>query len=144
MSLTAELQAERPAALNEPGVVVLLIKLGCTLDQDTIRAAVTALDAELISDANSSGWSDVEGRKAVVRHEILLLEAALKSGNKLPGDPIGARGITTGGTRPDAHLRHTRECQRDSCSFQRQRGIRPRPQGAESWRPLLAARCVGG
>jgi hypothetical protein len=109
VSLTAELQAERPAALNEPGVVVLLIKLGCTLDQDTIRAAVTALDAELISDANSSGWSDVEGRKAVVRHEILLLEAALKSGNKLPGDPIGARGITTGGTQPDAHLKHTRE-----------------------------------
>ena len=37
VSLTAELQAERPAALNEPGVVVLLIKLGCALDQKRCR-----------------------------------------------------------------------------------------------------------
>ena len=100
VSLPAELEAERPAALNEPGVVVLLIKLGCALDQDTIRGAISVLRAEHISEENSSGWSDFEGRKAVVLQEILLLEAALKNDNKLPGDPIGVLGIMTGGTRP--------------------------------------------
>ena len=97
ISIPAELLRERPVVLSEPGVVVLLLKLGCTLDRDIILEAVAALESELRLDT-SSRWSDVEGRKSVVRYECMLLKAALRNENMLPGDPIGSLGSLSGGS----------------------------------------------
>eukprot|EP01043_Picozoa_sp_COSAG02_P010383 COSAG02_NODE_364_length_23758_cov_17.250011_6_plen_427_part_00 len=98
ISIPAELLRERPNALRDPGAVVLLIKLGCTLDHDTILEAIEALESELRLDTLLSRWSDVAGRKSVVRYERLLLKTALQNGNMLPGDPIGSLGSRTGGS----------------------------------------------
>ena len=99
ISIPAELLRERPVVLSEPGVVVLLLKLGCTLDRDIILEAVAALESELRLDT-SSLWSDVVGRKSVVRYECMLLKAALRNENMLPGDPIGSLGSWSGGSPP--------------------------------------------
>jgi len=76
--------------LDNVGVAILLLKLGCPVPVtklQSVRAKLAAeKDGELYPD-------NAEERKAVVEKEIQLVDSAIENNGTVPGPPIGARGI---------------------------------------------------
>lgn len=119
-ALPTQLARERPECLQQAGVVVLLIKLGCTLPTTVIETALDqlALDARWFAQrqrqtSNRRDGDEGESKserfdrevRSVITHEILLLKACVAAGGQLPASPIGVQGMLDGGTRPLARGR---------------------------------------
>eukprot|EP00562_Extubocellulus_spinifer_P028573 CAMPEP_0178648684 /NCGR_PEP_ID=MMETSP0698-20121128/20600_1 /TAXON_ID=265572 /ORGANISM="Extubocellulus spinifer, Strain CCMP396" /LENGTH=237 /DNA_ID=CAMNT_0020290045 /DNA_START=38 /DNA_END=752 /DNA_ORIENTATION=- len=83
--------------LNHPGVTILLLKLGCPVPLSNLATVRKKLAEE-----NSEEYfpDDPETRRAVVRDELDIIDAAVENSGQVPGPPIGVRPITLSSAVP--------------------------------------------
>ena len=84
-------EQEGSGALNQVGLCVLLLKLGCTVPLENLYI----VREELVNEIPGELFPyDVEERKVEVENEIALIDAAVGNGGTVPDDPPrGCRGI---------------------------------------------------
>ena len=80
----------KDSVLNLPGVVVFLLKLGCTVP---LKHICTAREALANENYHESYPSKAAERQIVVQGEIAMMDAAMDNGGIVSGPPVGVRGI---------------------------------------------------
>ena len=84
-------EEEGTSILDDVGVVVFLLKLGCPIPLDKLQAARIALARENRSDQFAGHFKE---RRAVVKQEIRMIDAAIANGGQVPGPPSGVHCIS--------------------------------------------------
>jgi hypothetical protein len=82
-----------PEELEEVGLCILLLKLGCVLLPEHIITVVTKLEAELQNHDDPGGYTDAEKRHAEINNELSMCKEALGNGGVTLGEPRGLKGI---------------------------------------------------
>mmetsp|Transcript_44702 Transcript_44702/g.50117 ORF Transcript_44702/g.50117 Transcript_44702/m.50117 type:complete len:143 (+) Transcript_44702:115-543(+) len=81
--------------LNQTGLCILLLKLGCPVPISNLTIVRENLTGEKSEEVVHEGEDSVEERRSIVQTEIALIDAAVANKGSVPGNPIGARGIFT-------------------------------------------------
>mmetsp|Transcript_25105 Transcript_25105/g.51285 ORF Transcript_25105/g.51285 Transcript_25105/m.51285 type:complete len:331 (+) Transcript_25105:119-1111(+) len=114
--------------LNNPCLVILLLKLGCPIPLRNLAYVRKVLTRE----AESEAWAqkvypgNSKERQAIVREEIAIIVEAEKNGGSVSGNPVGARckALVRSGTAPRPYNLENRQpkwrcetCNRHTCEI---------------------------
>jgi len=72
------------------GCVIFLLKVGCIVPRKFLITAQHVLEDETVEDTYPE---NINERKEIIITEQKMISSALSNGGKLPGDPIGVRGL---------------------------------------------------
>ena len=79
--------------VSDPGVAVLLLKLGCKVSEADLQSARGDLSTDLQS-LRSDPTLSASPRARVIENEVAFIDSCIANGGSAPGEPPGARGIT--------------------------------------------------
>jgi len=75
------------------GCVIFLLKVGCRVPRKFLMTAQHVLQDENVAETYPE---NINERKKIICTELDMISRALSNGGKLPGDPIGVRGLFVG------------------------------------------------
>ena len=89
--IVKDLKEDNDCDLSAYNVVVILLKLGCSLEMENLNAAIAKLQTfvGLVHLAHDHR----KERAKFLTEEIAMIKKAIDNGGSVPGKPIGARGI---------------------------------------------------